>query len=349
MGRHHLLLRFWKKERGRSWRLSRRSRLDRLLPPPRLLKKDVEAVKLKLVLDQERELAEAEQMKAVETHKAQRKAETEQFKAEQERLAREAEIGKRRAVREAEILEERAVREAELKREAHLIQQLQLREMAEIEKEKVVEEARRDKEIAITLKEKERVEEEMYRLQVEASKEQAAQGVFTVQEKAAAERAKEIALIGALRELEVAERKAEAVERLSRSRMKEGEAEAYARLKMREAENALDEKIIRRDVLLELIARAPQIVGELMAPAKQIESIKVLDINGWRGAGDGSQGFAASGIGRVIGAFLEAGAALPLLKEILDFSQVDTGGTIKRLVEQIPGLREALGPREAKG
>lgn len=312
-------------------------------------RKDVEAVKLKLALEQEREFAEAEQVKEVETYRAQRKAETEQFKAEQERVAREAEIATRRAVREAEILEERAVRESEVKREAYLIGQLQLQEMAQIEKERAVEEAKRQKEIAIILKERARIDEERHRLEAEALKEQAAQEVVTVAEKLAAQRSKELALIHALRELEVTAKKSEAMERLASAKMKDGEAEAYAILKRREAENALDEKIIQRDVLIELIARAPQIIGELMAPAKQIESIKVLDINGWRPTGEGPQGFTNSGIGRVIGAFLEAGAALPFLKEFLDFSQVDAGRAIKKLAEQIPGLKEALGPPEAKG
>lgn len=51
----------------------------------------------------------------------------------------------------------------------------------------------------------------------------------------------------------MAEKKAAAQERLATARMKEGEAEAHARLKLREAENALDQKIINRDILLELI------------------------------------------------------------------------------------------------
>lgn len=303
-------------------------------------KKDVEAVKLKLTLDQEREFAEAEQMKAVETYKAQRKAETEQFKAEQERLAREAEIGKRRALREAEILEERTVREAELKREAYLAGQLQLREMAEIEKERAVEEAKREKEIAVILKERARLEEERRKLEIEALKEQAAQEVVTIAEKLAAQRAKELALIHALRELEVTAKKSEAMERLALAKMKDGEAEAYAVLKRREAENALDEKIIQRDLLLSLIERVPQIVGELMAPAKQIESIKVLDINGFRM--DGANG-EASGVGRVINSFLSAGAALPLLKELMDFAKVDPQQLVKKVAEQLPGIKEALG------
>jgi len=302
-------------------------------------RKDVEAVKLKLALDQEREFAEAEQVKAVETYRAQRKAETEQFKFEQERLTREAEIAKTRAIREMEILEDRAIREAEIKRETYLLEQLKEKERTEITKEQAIEEARREKEIAILLKERERLEEERRRLQAEALKEQAAQEVVTAAERLAAERAKELALIHALRELEVTAKKAEAMERLALAKMKDGEAEAYALLKRREAENTLNERIISRDLLLALIERAPQIVGELMAPAKQIESIKILDINGFKL--DGANG-ESSAVGRVINSFLSAGAALPLLKELLDFSKMDPQQLLKRVAEQLPGLKEAL-------
>src|SRR5574341_515203 len=241
-------------------------------------RKDVEAVKLKLQLDQEREFAEAEQVRQVESNRTEQKAATEQFKFEQERRTREAEIAKQQSIRAAEIEQEKAIREAELKRETYLTLQAQSKEQTEIAKEQAIQEFQRDKEIAILVKERQKVEEERRRLEAEATREQAAQAVVTVNERAAAERAREVALVQARRELEVTGQKAQAMERMAQARMKEGEAEAQVRGKMREAENALDQKIIQRDIMLELLARAPQIVGELMAPARQIESIKVLDV-----------------------------------------------------------------------
>ncbi|MFQ5874705.1 MAG: flotillin domain-containing protein, partial [Dehalococcoidia bacterium] len=117
---------------------------------------------------------------------------------------------------------------------------------------------------------------------------------------------------------------------------------AYGVFKRREAENALDEKIIQRDLLLALIERAPQLVGELMTPARQIESIKILDINGLNMDGGGGE---TSGIGRVIQSFLSAGAALPLLKEFLDFAKADPEQLLKKVAEQLPGIKEALGEK----
>ncbi|MFQ5846244.1 MAG: flotillin family protein [Candidatus Methylomirabilales bacterium] len=311
-------------------------------------RKDVEAVKLKLSLDQDREFAEAEQMRQVDTNRSLQKAETEQYKFEQDRRTREAEIAKQRAVREAEIVQEKAVREAEIRREAYLIQQMELRETAEVEKERVVEETKRAKEIAILVKERQRIEEEKRRLEAEAVKELSAQEVVTVAEKASAERQKVIALIQALREVEVAEQKARAVERLALSKQREGEADAAARLKMVETENHLQDKVIQRDVLLRFIDRAPQILGEMMAPARQIDSIKVLDVRGLGGNGEGA-GPDVSGISRVVNSFLNAGAALPLLREFLDFAKMDPEGMLKKVAAQIPGAKEAVEPPSAKG
>ncbi len=310
-------------------------------------RKDVEAVKVKLTLDQDREFAEAEQIRQVDTNRALQKAETEQYKHEQDRRTREAEIAKQRAIREAEIQQEKGVREAEIRREAYLTQQMELRETAEVDKERVVEETKRAKEIAILIKERQRIEEEKRRLEADASKELAAQEVVTVVERATAERQKAIALIMALRELEVAEQKARAVERLALSKQREGEADATARLKMVQSENHLDEKVIQRDVMLRLIDQAPQILGEMMAPARQIESIKILDVHGWGANGEGA-GQDVSGVTRVVNAFLSAGAALPLLREFLDFAKVDPGELLKKATGQTPGAEETLEPPRAK-
>lgn len=303
-------------------------------------KKDVEAVKLKLELDKDREFAEAEQRRQIETYRAQKRAETEQFAYQQEQKIREAEILKERVIEELQIERERAIKEAQLKREISLLEQVRTREQAEIEKERIIEETRRNKEIAIILKEKEKIEEEKSQLTLLTAKEEAAQKVIDAVEKAKVERAKMLALIEAMRELEVTQKKAEAIERMALSKIKDGEAEAYAKSKIREAENLLDPKFIYRDVLQNLIDKAPQILGELMAPARQIESIKVLDIHGWSRSDAGENG--SSPAGKVLSTFLNVGAALPLLKELLEFSKIDTGKAAKGLLDQLPGIKELL-------
>jgi hypothetical protein len=77
-----------------------------------------------------------------------------------------------------------------------------------------------------------------------------------------------------------------------------------------------------------------------MAPAQKIEGIKVLHIDGL-----GNGGGFSNGVEGVVGAFLKAGAAMPLLKELLDFSRLDKDA-LKGAVSQIPGLKEAIPMKE---
>jgi uncharacterized membrane protein YqiK len=301
-------------------------------------RQDVEAVKLKLALDQEREFAEAEQRRRIETYKTQQHTETAEFSYQSEQRAREAEIAKNRAIREAEIEQERVVREAEVKRESYLLRVAEEHEKTEIEKERAVEQAKRERDIAVLLKEIERLIQEKARLESEATREQAAQALLSVTQRAEAERAKEIALIQAAQEVDVSERKAKAAEKFAMARRLEGEAEAHAVLKLREAENALADKLIVREIAHSLIERAPDIVSELMAPAKQIESIRVLDIKGLS-ADSTAEG---AGVAGVINAILRSSAALPLLKEILDFAGIDREKAAQKIAEKVPVLREVI-------
>jgi len=271
-------------------------------------RKDVEAVKLKLTLDQDREFAESEQRKQVEVYRAERTAEAEEFKAAQQRRIKEAEI---RADQEIGV--------------------------TEIEKEQSIEAAKRKKEIVILAKERERLEEERRRLATEAMREAAAQEVITTAERLTAQRAKELAGIHAVQELEVAVKRAEATERLAQAKMKDGEAEGYARTKRNEAENLLGDKVIRRDVLQSLIERAPQIVEHVMAPVSKIESIRVVDFGGARG----DSAAPSSPISRLVSSFLEAGMTIPVLKELFESMKTDPAHLLRTVTEGLAGKPES--------
>lgn len=289
-------------------------------------RKDVEAVKLKLGLDQEREFAEADQRKQVEIYRSERTAETEEFKSLQHRR-----------IREAEIQADQEVREAELKKEAHLFRQMQIREVAEVEKEQGIEVAKRAKEIAVLAKERERLGEERRRLEAESQREAAAQDVITTAERLGAERARQLAVIQALQELDVTIKKAEATERQALAKIKDGEAEGIARKHRYEAENRLDQKVITRDVLLSLIQRSPEIVERLMAPVSKIESIRVVDFGGAKA----DSGAAGSPVGRLVHSFLEAGVALPLLRELLQDTKGDAAQLVRTVLDQLAGKEES--------
>jgi uncharacterized membrane protein YqiK len=128
-----------------------------------------------------------------------------------------------------------------------------------------------------------------------------------------------------------ATQEAQAMIALAEATLRRGEAEAEARRKLIEAENQVSTKFLFRDIALKALEVLPDVTRELMTPAKSISEIKVLQLQGLGGSGGGSvdaNGAGASPFGvasPVLKTILEAGAAYPLLREMMAFSQVDTG------------------------
>jgi uncharacterized membrane protein YqiK len=290
-------------------------------------RKDVEAVRQRLQLEREQSFAEAEQERQIRDHRVQQSAEGERFRFGEELATREAELGK-----------EQRVRQIELAKEGELEERERERELARIARERALEEAEREKAGAILRAEAERIAREEERLRAEALREQAEQAVRAVAQRAQAEREKEVALIRAAQELELAERRAHTQERLAHGRVKEGEAEARVVELRTEAENLVAEKVIARDVALRLLERMPEILREAMEPARHIDSIRVMDVRGL--GGDARADSAADPIRRIYEALLGAGAALPLLRELLDFGE--RSGVLDKLGESLPELRDRL-------
>jgi hypothetical protein len=83
-----------------------------------------------------------------------------------------------------------------------------------------------------------------------------------------------------------------------------------------------------RDVALKALTVRPDVTRELMTPAKAISEIKVLQLQGTAsasGAANGEGQGASFGVASpILKTILEAGAAYPLLREMMAFSQVDT-------------------------
>src|SRR5262245_27821303 len=287
-------------------------------------RKDVEAVRMKLDLEREQSFAEAEQARQVENHRNEQSAEQERFRFAQERTTREAEIAMQQHVREAEIA-----------RELQLIEREREQRLAEIARERSLEEAERVKAVAVLREERKRIAEEEARLRAEAEREAAEQAVATVVRRSEAEREKEVATIRAGHELEVAELRARATERLAVSKQKDGEAQARVAELLRQAENTIDAKLIQREVWLRLIDRLPELAKELMEPARHIDSIRVLDVNGLGARpADGAPAAAGEPVQRVFEALLGAGAAMPLLRELLRFGEQT--GLLDKLGEGLP-------------
>jgi uncharacterized membrane protein YqiK len=126
-----------------------------------------------------------------------------------------------------------------------------------------------------------------------------------------------------------AQQEAEALKVLAEATVAKGEAEAEARRKLLEAENVVAQKFLLRDVALKALDVLPAVTRELMSPAKAISEIKVLQMNGMNTSGEnGTNGTSSNGnafgvASPVLKTILEAGAAYPLLREMMQFSQVD--------------------------
>lgn len=146
-----------------------------------------------------------------------------------------------------------------------------------------------------------------------------------------------------------AEREAAAISVLAEATRKRGEADAQARRKLVEAENQVDTRLLLRDVALRAIENLPAVTRELMSPAKAIREIKVLQMQGGPGAmngggeGTGSQGPFGSA-SPILKTLMEAGAAYPLLREMMAFAKVDGD----KLADTARGWLTSL-PEELKG
>src|SRR5215472_9010212 len=263
---------------------------------------NVEARMRQLGLEQTQKQAEADQARKVSEYPALQSAETSKAVFIQQQAVAVAEASKQRGEREAQIAAQKGMQQAEIEKDkviqAAEIDRAKVIEAVTIEKEKVVgaalivkeqaiEVARIGKEIAVTQSEEQQARAEAAKALALAEEEQAKQSIVTVEATAKAQREKVMKVIGteavgeqqkiaAEARAAAALKEAEAMVTLANAVARKGAAEAEARRKMVDAENALALKFVLRDVAFRLVDRAPDIARELMAPAKAIREIKVL-------------------------------------------------------------------------
>jgi uncharacterized membrane protein YqiK len=292
-----------------------------------------------------------------------------------EKAVEAATIAKQKAVQAAEIDKQKVI-------EAATIEKQRVVESAEIVKQQAVETAHIAKQIAVTQSEEQAARAAALKAQAEADQQQAQQAILTVEETAMANRQKQIAVIKAEEQAQearigaeaaasvvrteaqaeadrvriaaearasAAAQEAAAIRTLAEATQRRGVAEAEARRRQVDAENGVAPKLLMRDVALKALDVLPDVTRELMAPAQAISEIKVLQLQGLgaNGAAGGEGHAPAPGFGvasPVLKAILEAGAAYPLLREMLAFSQVDTD----KIADQARSFLARL-PAEVKG
>lgn len=140
--------------------------------------------------------------------------------------------------------------------------------------------------------------------------------VVTVEEVAKAECEKRIVLVAAAQdaekqaigvtvaaaaEKEASEARASAIRTIAAANRENYEVEAAGKRRLNEAVNTLSEAQISLQAKLALIGALPQIIEEAVKPMQQIDSIKIVQVEGLNSAGGGASGsgntIAAAGAG----------------------------------------------------
>jgi uncharacterized membrane protein YqiK len=314
------------------------------------LSKEEEYARLK----QEREVSirKASQMAEIATEEAEKKRAAEEAqiiatrqvdmaKIEAERVVEEERIEKERLLKEKDISKSKAVETAEIERQktVELSEQDRAIAIAEKSREQSVAQAEADKARSLAVKEEENVI--TVRDTEKASREKA---VELVQARQAAEKQAISVTVAAEAEKQAADDKAEAVKTLAQADADKfriaatGEADAeklraeaakirYAvdadgKRAIHEADNVLSDDQIAMQVRMAIIQYLPEIIRESVKPMEQIDGIKIFQVEGLVGGGNGHNGESmTSGNGnladQVVNSALRYRAQTPLVDALL--------------------------------
>jgi uncharacterized membrane protein YqiK len=292
--------------------------------------KNLEVERQSLTVRQIEAQAQFEQEQAIQMAKAAQEARIARERAEREREGKEAQITAEQAVKEANINAEKAVAARDILRKREL--------------DIAGQEAR----IAVAKKSEELSKADAEAAAARAIMVKAEEQVKTVQEVAAAERAKEIVVIKAREtaeqdavhvivaadaERKAAEDRAEAlrtqaqaeadrVRIVAEADAKRFSVEAAGLQAINEAKNLLGEGIMSFEVRKELVAKLEGIIAAAMKPAEKIDSIRMLHINGGMpgmGGGAGISGATTGGDGAANGGGGGAGLPNQLVNALLQY------------------------------
>lgn len=269
-------------------------------------KKNLEAEMLALNIQRDSEYARLEQEREVSFRRAQQRAEIAQEKAEREREMEQAQIRASEEIEKARIARDRVLDAERVAREQAL-------EKLEIERAKLRQLEEQMSAIAVAMKSKEQSE-------AQAAAEEARAAMIVAQEKVATRREAEVAERRKLIELVMASQEAEReaiklktaaeaekaaakdradADRLAVKALEERFAvEAEGKRKLNEAENLRSDANRRSALHQRLVDNLPAIIRESVKPMEQIESIRILHVDGlpgFSGTHVGGDGVMASG------------------------------------------------------
>lgn len=264
--------------------------------------KNLDAEKQKLDIQRQEQFLKLEQEQQVKFRTSEQVASVAAQQAAKDREAAQARIDAERQVKEAEIERDRLVRQKSI--EAQRSVQVQ-----DVDREKVIEIANQDKAIVVAAKSEEQSHAQAKANEALAEAVKAEQGVETARATATADREKQIALINASREAEqkaiavkvaaeadkeAATNRAEAVKTKAQADRVAFEVEATGKRLVNEAINVLSSEQVGLQIKLALIQALPAIIEKSVEPMKQIDGIKIVQVDGL------SRPYAASGNGAAV-------------------------------------------------
>lgn len=307
--------------------------------------KNLEAEKQSLEIKQSEEFAKLDQQREVDVARARQVSKIASEDALRKREAEEARITAEQAVKEADILSRQAVDERDIEAKRRI-------EEADIARRRSVDVSGQEAAIIVAKKSEEKSQAEAEAAKARANFVREEEQVETVRETAVANRRKEIELIKAREEAEreaidvtvaaeaekqaaqdkadavltEAKASAEKIRIIAEADQKRFEVEAYGEKAINEAKNILSSELISFELRKIFAQVAPQVMEASVKPMEKIESIKILQANGFGGTtGGGSNGNGVSVSGgatglpnQLVDAALGYRMNLPLVDKMLE-------------------------------
>jgi flotillin len=313
--------------------------------------------------------AELAKNEAIETRDLQRQANIAVERSRKEQVEQAAAIGKQKTVEAAQVDKDKTIQAALVDKQIVLI--LKAKESAEADAQKAsalalkakadqevitvseVAEAERQKQVAIVAAQRE-AEQQKIAAEVEAYKKRIEAEASATAQQASAEGSAQAVKIRAKADADAAEMQSTSITKLAEAHREAGLKEAEVLRQKNAAANSKSREILLQEAVLALIQNAPEILRELVKPAEKIAEIKVLNLGGVGGGAAGANGNGASAgtsfpllggaLGPITKSIIEASAVLPMLKEVMRFTDADKlKAAFGSVVDPVP----AAGPGSA--
>ena len=309
--------------------------------------KNLDTEKQSLDIKRDQEYANLNQEQSVEVAKAEQEALVAAEQARRKQEAEQARIGAEREVEEADITAKQKVEEAQI----HAKKQV---EEADILRQQSIDISKQEASIAVAKKSEEQSQAEAEAAKARAEMVKQDENVITVKETSVANRDKEVKLIKAQEEAQMqaidltvaaeAEKKAaidkaeairteaqasaDKIRILAEADQKRFEVEAIGEKAINEAKNILSENIINFEIRKILAQITPQVVEASVKPMENIDSIKILQANGFGGVNNGGSGEGGSSSGgsvpnQLVDAALNYRMQVPVVDKMLKELGID--------------------------